>query len=67
MAWNCSNARSDCEIKEIDIPTVILPYQFEPLAIDHPELQYSSDLDSTSSEEFDEIETDSPPPAIETW
>ena len=44
MGYSCENS----DIEEIDIPTVVLPYQFEPQALGMPAGTSNSSNDSSS-------------------
>ena len=67
IAMDCISEHSDVE--EIEIPTVILPYQFEPLASAMPSSsKTTSDSDGSSSYiESDVDEIDLAATDISTW
>ena len=61
MAW-CNSDSSD--IEEIDIPTLVLPYQYEPPPMKATE--YSSKSEASSVEE-NVYEVDGPILSVNSW
>ena len=63
MAYNCENSN----IEEIDIPTNVLPYQFEPQALPMPACLSNSSTDSSSCAKSIVDETDGSTTDVDIW
>ena len=63
VAYNCENS----DIEEIDIPTDVLPYQFEPQALLMPACLSNSSTDLSSCAESNVDETDGSTTDVDIW
>lgn len=56
---------SDSDTEELDIPTVVLPYQYEPAANQFQVGEHASSRDASEEEAESVLDVDIP--AVENW